>query len=311
MKNVVNNVSLQGYLYEHNLTMKTSGPNSKNPGTQFISGTISVATNSECTNIVDVHYTYVTAVTGNGNANRNFQTLSNIINGVYGTIMANGKENAARVRVDTAIGLNEFYSDRNGKEELVSVKRNEGGFIHVLNATEQFPDDENKWNKFLCDMIITNVIHRDADETRGMAEKAIVKGIIFDFRKAALPVEFSVTNPGGIAYFESLGVSPKEPFFTQVWGKQISETITRTQSIESAAWGESYVDDRKTSRKDYVITGLQTEGYVWDDESTITVAEFQKLSADRQLYLASVKQRQDDYQKSKNSNVAAPTQFAF
>ena len=36
MKNATH---IEGLLYQHALTLKTSGENSKNPGTQFISGT--------------------------------------------------------------------------------------------------------------------------------------------------------------------------------------------------------------------------------------------------------------------------------
>ena len=39
---------------------------SKNPGTPFITGTISIATDDAMTNIVPVHFTYVTATFGSG-----------------------------------------------------------------------------------------------------------------------------------------------------------------------------------------------------------------------------------------------------
>lgn len=45
--------------------------------------------------------------------------------------MEHGVDRATKLRVDSAIGLNEFFSTRTGTEELVSVKRNEGGFVHV------------------------------------------------------------------------------------------------------------------------------------------------------------------------------------
>lgn len=51
-KSFINNVNLMGILYEHNLTLKETGANSKNPGTEFISGTIGIATDDAITNIV-------------------------------------------------------------------------------------------------------------------------------------------------------------------------------------------------------------------------------------------------------------------
>ena len=73
----------------------------------------------------------------------------NIYDGTFHSIMKNGKETAAKLRADSAIGLNEFYSDRTGKEELVSVKRNEGGFIHLADSLN--PDEKSR-NTFEADM---------------------------------------------------------------------------------------------------------------------------------------------------------------
>ena len=82
MRKVVNRTHVEGYLYQHTLELKESGPNSKNPGTKFISGNIEVATDDAMVNIVPVHFTYVTATTASGKENATFGTLMNIINGV-------------------------------------------------------------------------------------------------------------------------------------------------------------------------------------------------------------------------------------
>ena len=58
MKKMTNESHIEGLLYEHKLELKVSGPNSKAPGTQFINGSISIATDDACLNIVDVHFTY-------------------------------------------------------------------------------------------------------------------------------------------------------------------------------------------------------------------------------------------------------------
>lgn len=160
---MINRTHIEGLLYQHDLELKVTGDNSKNPGTEFISGNIEIATDDAGVNIVPVHFTYVTATTSKGKANASFSTLSDIINGKLGTVMKDGADKAVKLRIDSAIGLNEFYSDRNGKEELVSVKRNEGGFIHVVNAINE---DEKTRNTFEVDMIITNVSHVDANEER-------------------------------------------------------------------------------------------------------------------------------------------------
>lgn len=310
MKNMINRSHIEGLIYEHDLQMRESGPNSKNPGTQFIMGNVQIATDDAMTNIVPVHFTYVTATTSKGNPNATFTILSQIIDGTLGSVMANGADSAAKVRIDSAIGLNEFYSDRNGQEELVSVKRNEGGFVHTIAA---LAEDESSRNTFEADILITNVRTIDADEERNLPEKAIIKGAIFDFRKALMPIEFSAINPNAISYFEGLGASNKEPVFTRVKGRQVSETVTR-KITEESAFGEASVREVTSNRKDWVITWAQSDPYVWDDESTITAAELTEAMSNREVYLAGIKQRQDEYKASKGQTstaTATPAKGAF
>ena len=308
MKKTMENVThIEGILYEHNLESKVSGPNSKTPGTPFISGTISIATDDALTNIVQVHFTYVTPTTSKGSANATYTLLQNIIDGLVGTYMKDGADKAAKLRVDSAIGLNEFYSDRNGKSELVSTKRNEGGFVHLTNT---LAEDEKVRNTFKCDMVITGVTHIDGDEEKKLPEKVIVKGAIFDFRKALFPVEFSATNPGAMAYYEGLGASNSEPVFTKVWGRQVSETIVR-EIREESAFGEDNVREVQTTRKDFVITGGAKDPYPWDDEEFLTAKELTDAMTQRQTYLATIKQRQDEYKAAKNASIAAPAPGGF
>ena len=301
--NFINTTHVEGLIYEHSLELRKSGEKSKNPGTEFIMGNLNIATDDACTNIVPVHFTYVTSTTSKGGANATFGVLKNIIDGNVGTVMANGKENAGKIRIDSAIGLNEFYSDRNGKEELVSVKRNEGGFAHMV--TDGLAPDEKARNTFKVDMLITNVTRMMADEEKGIKERAIVRGCIFDFRNAVLPVDFTITNSKGMDYFEGLGASSKEPVFLTVWGRQISQTIVNTQ-VDESSWGESNVRETTSTRRDWVITGSQTETMMWNDESTITAAELTEAMAARETYLATIKQRQDEYKASKAAKPAAP-----
>ena len=303
MKNMINATHIEGYLYSHDLKLKTTGANSKNPGTDFISGTINIATDDKMTNVVPVHFTYVVATTGKGNKNATFTVLNDIVNGNLHNVMDAGADKAAKLRIDSAIGLNEFYSDRTGKEELVSVKRNEGGFVHT---NPDLAEDEKTRSTFQADMLITNVAHMEADEEKELPEKAIIKGAIFDFRKALLPVEFSATNPKAMAYFEGLGASAKTPVFMKVWGRQVSETVVRTITEESA-FGEDSVREVRSSRKDFVITGASKEPYAWDDETTITAQEVTKAMQDREVYLAELKQRQDEYKASQGQAAPAAT----
>lgn len=309
-KTMINQTHIEGVLYEHKLESKVSGNDSKNPGTPFIAGTIGIATDDAMTNIITVHFTYVTATFGSGKPNDTYTTLNNIINGTFGTYMKDGADKAVKLRVDSAIGLNEFYTDRNGKEELVSAKRNEGGFVHKVDAIDA---DEKVRNTFKTDMLINSVTRTEADEEKKIPEKVIVKGAIFNFRKDLLPVEFSATNPHAMDYFESLGASQKEPVFTCVWGRQVSEVVIRTVTTESA-FGEDEVREIKNTRKDFVITGAAKEPYLWDDESSITAAELNEAIQKREVDLAAMKKRQDEYKASKAggaNSVITPAQGGF
>lgn len=310
MKNaMINKTHIEGVLYQHDLELKVTGETSKNPGTEYIAGSVEIATDDAGVNIVPVHFTYVTATTSKGKANASFNTLKDIIDGKLGTVMKDGADKAAKLRIDSAIGLNEFYSERNGQEELVSVKRNEGGFIHVVSSVNE---DEKTRNTFEVDMIITNVSRIEANEERQTPEKVIVRGVTFNFRNDILPIELSVTNTNAMDYFEGLGASGKEPVFTRVRGRQVSETIVRTIEEESA-FGEASVREVKSTRKDFVITWAQKEPYIWDDESTITAAELSELVAKRETDLAAMKTRSDEYKASKGAGkaTAAPKAGAF
>jgi len=65
----------------------------------------------------------------------------------------------------------------------------------------------------------------------------------------------------------------------------------------------------RNSRKEWVITGGASEVYPFGDEEFITEAELNKAIKDRELYLAGVKARNDEYQNSKKA-AAAPTPAA-
>lgn len=301
----INETKIEGYLYEHNLEMRESGPNSKNPGTPFIMGTISIATDEELTNIIQVHYTYVTETTSKGKVNATFTTLRKIIDGEYGTVMGDGIEKACRIRAESTVGLNEFYTERDGQEELVSIKRNEGGFVHVM-VNEPFNDKEVERCKFKTTILITKTRRIEADPEKNTPEKLIVSGYAFDFRKALLPVSYTVLNEGGMNYFESLEASEKDPVLTEVWGKQISKTVVRKVTKESS-WGDAEVQEFKNTHRDFVITGSQKEPFLYDMEDTYTNEELTKAIAERETYLATIKQRRDEYLASKNNGGAKPS----
>ena len=45
-KNILNKTHIEGFLYEHDLELKVTGEKSKNPNTEYIAGSISIATDN-------------------------------------------------------------------------------------------------------------------------------------------------------------------------------------------------------------------------------------------------------------------------
>ena len=301
-QNMKNAVHIEGLVYQHDLKKKVSGPNSKNPNTPFINGTIDIATDDALTNIVQIHYSYVTPTTKKGNPNPTYELLNNIVEGVVGSVMAHGADKAGKVRIDTAIGVNDFYTDRNGKSELVSAKRNEGGFIHL--ATADMNTDEKARNTFECDIVLTNVIDVDANEEANTEAHVILRGFVFGFGNALVPVDFIANNPVAMDYFRNLEATPNTPVFTRVKGRQISQTIV-TKTVEESAFGEPSVKEVRKNRKAHVVFWAQSEPYLWDDESTITAKDLTDLKAARDLHLATVKKSQEEYAANKGNAIPA------
>lgn len=317
MKNaMINNAHIEGYLYEHKLENKVSGERSKNPGTPFINGYIAIATDEAKLNVVKVFFTYVTATTKAGKPNSTFTLLQSIIDGKVGSVMEHGAENAGKLRVDTALGLNDWYDARNDNK-LVSVLRNEGGFVHMTNELR----DENQRATFETDMVITGVRRVEADIDKDMPEKVKVKGYIFNFRKAVMPVEFTVCEPfapaAALDYFENMGATSTSPVFTRVQGKQISRTVV-TRKEEESAFGEAVVKETTSTQKDFVINWAAAEPYEWDSEESILASELAAAIAQREVDLAAAKKAHDEYQANKGkgvgafaSNTTAPAKEAY
>ena len=304
MKKMINSEKIEGRLYTHNLTIKqVQNKESKNYGTDFISGTVDVATDEELLNVIQVHFTYVTETTGSGKTNQTYVNLKKIIEGAK-TVISDGPEEAMKLRIDTALALNDFY---NNNGDLVSTKVNEGGFVTILNG-ELSPEEER--NTFTADMLITSVIRTEADPEKNVEKDYLtVKGAIFNFRNNLLPVDFKVTNEQGMEYFESLDASQSNPVFTKLWGKIKSANIVN-EVKEDTAFGEAAVRTYTKKVKEWIITGSAKEPYDFGDETVLTTDELTKAMQDRELLLADTKKRNEEYKNNKSTEnkqpVAAP-----
>lgn len=301
MRKAINSERIEGRVYQHNLTVKTvQNQTSANFGKEFISGNLEVAVDEAGLNVIPVHFTYVTETTSSGKTNATYANLKKIIDEDKTWIKV-GKDDASKVRIDTAIALNDFYTQ---DDNLVSVKTNEGGFVSFVNG-ELAP--ENERNTFAADMVITSVNRVEKNEEKNIKEDYVtVRGAIFNFRNDLLPVDFTVRHVDGMKYFEDLGASNAEPVYTKVWGKIICMTST-SEVKEESAFGESSVRTYARKEKDWTITGTAKVAYEFGDEKVLTADELKKAMQDRETMLAETKARSDEYRASKAASTPATT----
>lgn len=298
MKKLVNSFTVEGYLHSHKLETRTvQNKDSENFGKEFIKGTVNVATDEACTNIVPVEFTYVVATTKSGSKNRTFEVLADIIDGKLKTLMEVDKTVAAKVKINTSLNLNEWYDD---KGELISRLRAEGGFINIVSELNA---NEASRNSFRADMVITAVKEVEGNPEKNTPDKVVIGGHIFTFRNEILPVSFSVIKPEGMSYFLGLDASSKNPHFTTIGGLQKSLVIKNTK-VEANAFGEDIVTETEYTSKDFVVDYCNPESEGWDTEEGILATDVAKMLSDRQVKLATMKQRKEE--GTKTAAAAAP-----
>lgn len=296
-KQMINQEHIEGRIYQHDLAVKTvQNQQSANFGKEFISGTLDVATDEEGLNVLQVHFTYVTETTKSGGKNATYATLKKIIDEGK-AIITDGKDLATKVKIDTALALNDFYAQDGS---LVSIKKNEGGFVTIIS--ELCP--ENERNTFTTDMLITNINKIEEDEEKNISKPYVsVRGVVFNFRNSLLPVEFVVKDRAGMEYFEDLGITPAEPIFTKVWGR-INATTIMVERTEESAFGEAAVNTYEKKTKEWVITGMAKIPYDFGDAQALTSEDVTKAMQDREVYLADIKKRADEYRAQKTATQA-------
>ena len=295
MRKNINKEKIEGRLFSHSLELKTvKDQNSANFGKEYIAGKVEIAVDEEGLNVVPVHYTYVTEMTSKGTKNKTFEVLKKII--TDGKDWASkGKDEAMLVKAEPALALTEFYKD---EDTLVSVKENEGGFISFVSKIEP---NEAARSIFETDMLITGVTIIEPDEEKHIDEKyAELHGAIFNFKNELLPVSFVVRDEAGINYFDGLGISNSEPVYTKVWGR--INCLTKTETItEKSAFGAAAVKTVKRTSKEWLVEGTLEQAYDFGDEKVMTVDEVNTATQNRQVHLAELKKRRDEYEESKKS----------
>lgn len=303
MRKNINQETIEGRVYEHDLTLKNvTNQQSENFGKEFISGSLSVATDEEGLNVLTVHYTYVTAMTKQNKPNVTFSNLKRVMESK--TWVSDGKDAALKVRLAPSAALNDFYPQ--GGDELVSQPRNEGGFVTILS---ELSSEQAGRNKFTFDTIINNVELVEATEENHLDEDyAKINCVIFNYRNDILPFTLVAKDseaPGSVEYFMGLNASPSAPVYTQVKGKIVSTTVKVERTVEGA-FGAPSVDISERRQREWIVTWAKSDPYLFDDESTMTAKELSEAIANRNVYLETVKTRAKEYYNNRGNAVAAP-----
>ena len=287
MKKMINKSHIEGYLYESTIEEKVAGAAAAKPGSKYINGKISLEITEDNVVTVDI---YESEYTQKGTKNQKYDTLKNII--AAGTVLLNGRDNAARVRIDSAVSLNDWYRPDG---ELVSTLRNFNGFTHIVTDNKFTPSAT-----FEVDALITSVtddMTKNEDGTLEPNGALVINAFIFDYANKIMPVKFLIENENGVKYFRDL----EQNTFTKVWGNIVTQTTTSTK-IEESAFGEDKVVEFSNSRKKYVVTGTNKDPYLFGD--VLSIKQVQDAIAARDLMLSDLKTKTEAARKK--SETAAP-----
>ena len=275
MKKMINKTTVEGILVEKDLRSGVA----QNSGTAYIAGKLHVETTDG--NVITVEV-YESEKTTKGLANQKYPVLKGIFDN--GQAKHDGATNPTKLRIASALGTNDWF---NKEGELVCSLINRGGFVNVSSSVNAKAD-------FEVDAVIKSVQPelRNGEETG----RLYVNAIIFNYANQALPAKFIVENKAGVKYFNSI-----EPMtFIKIWGDQVNSTIVNEKTEESA-FGDAKVVKSSYTRKEFVITGANTEAY---DESQLSANELQAALQARNVYIAELKTKTETYQSSKNAGGA-------
>ena len=283
----VNEVTVEGYIFDHTLEKRTAGPNAKNPGQEFISGNIDVATDDEGINVVPVAFQYVVPTFKSGSENRTYGVLDKIINNcVKMSELPDGeKTGATKVSISASIDVNDFLG-RDGT--MVAVQRVRGSFCNQISSFKKMGAT------FRADMLIMATNEREIEGQDTFLE---LRGFCFNFRGDLLPVTFNVRNAGGMEFFEKADISTDEPYLTNVHGVIECSTYT-SETKEESAWGEDDVKISVRTVRSWDVLGSSVNPMPFDDESTITWDELKEAKTTRDEYVAQRQKEAEEYRAS-------------
>ena len=297
-QNFINNVSVRGYVFSHTLQERDS---TRNPGEKIIMGIVNVATDDDALNVVPVNF-FVNEKTKAGKTNATFANLHQIIaeNKTYEECGMN----AARVRIQGAIDVNDFYG-RDG--QLVTGKRVRGSFLHFLNAGEAISSDKVPATSFEADVLLQAAVESESNDG---SDYVSLRGFAFNYRGDVLPVTFSVQSEGGKNFFLGEDISAANPYFGKVWGNIKSTVVVSEQEEDSAktAFGAPQVHETSRTFRTWEVVGANVNEGLGED--TITQAELTQKMGERNARLADLAARTQNQNNTAAGRAGFPASAA-
>lgn len=297
-QNFINNVSVRGYVFSHTLQERDS---TRNPGEKIIMGIVNVATDDDALNVVPVNF-FVNEKTKAGKTNATFTNLHQIIaeNKTYeecGT-------DAARVRIQGAIDVNDFYG-RDG--QLVTGKRVRGSFLHFLNAGEAISSDKVPATSFEADVLLQAAVESESNDG---SDYVSLRGFAFNYRGDVLPVTFSVQSEGGKNFFLGEDISAANPYFGKVWGNIKSTVVVSEQEEDSTktAFGAPQVHETSRTFRTWEVVGANVNEGLGED--TITQAALTQKMGERNARLADLAARTQSQNNTATGRAGFPASAA-
>lgn len=281
MRQTVNNAKVIGKLYSMNLEQKTSSQ-----GKPYVTGRISIATDSSCVNVVTINFGYVGTHNSKGAENRNFKALLNLK--ATGRAASDvGYDNATCLSVSSiSLSNNEYYSNRTGEWELVEMQRLDGAFSFINEITndrlEKTPEDSRA--TFESDMLFTNFKRVDPTSQEEIPY-GVLKGYGFTFGGVLIPLELTIEDPNGLRYFEMQQISEATPMFTNVWG-QLKNATKVTKKVTNSAFGVQKVDVSTKYEDKWLVVGAAQNRYTAVD---LSPEEIKTKISEREVSLATKK----------------------
>lgn len=312
MRKNENKFKATGYVYDvSKLKLKVTGPTSAHPGTEYISGVLSIATDEEGLEIVKVNYVFETynkdAKSDNRGAmarNANFTLLKQLIDehnahietgAPEKTWVASGKDAAYKVSINSSIKLNDYVNSTD--EQMVSVRQISGGFISFAKPNAPCG------NSFVADMLINKVTRVEANPDNGENEDyCTINGAIFGYNGAIFPMSFIVRNPDGMKYFEDADISKRNKMYTQVTGCLKNRVIVSPKEDE-VAWGEPSVTEVTKNKTEWLVVKSAKTPFDFGEDMVMTEDDVTAALNAREEYLATKMAEHKNYLAKKAETV--------